>query len=471
MPFTLHASRAIRAALFVAALTAIVAALAVVRPPATPGPLARDFEAYYAAGQAWVRHQNPYGPEIWQYERAVPGVDGQRYEFLPFVGPPYGLPLWALFAQLPFALAVTIWETLLVAAAVVSIRACATLAGARAGVREFVMLVPIAFAFAPLMSAMALGQVALLSLAAMFVAMLLVENAVLPAAVALFMAALQPNVTLAFVAYLRRTNAVRATIFAGLAALSVALIVAPRTGNGWSYLRLLGEHGGAEKADVIQITPAAILAGLGLAPSAAGALGLLLTITVVLATIAALARRRTYDPVLAAALVCAATPFIVPFFHEHDLIVLLLPIMYCTLRLRGSAALAGAFSSVLVAIDWLGLAQRPSGLIQSALLAFAFAVVIAQQSREPRALFFALAPLVLLIALGALAQAHPAPIWPDALPRSFTPPHASAAVIWEAEQRATGLLAPNPFWALLRACSLAGCAGLWLALTWAPKRR
>lgn len=472
MRSTPQSSRALRSALFVAALGAIVYALFFARPPSTPGPRARDFEAYYAAGQA--AHLNPYSTDIWNFEHKVPGVDGSRYEFLPFVGPPHGLPLWALFAHVPYTVAAAIWTTLLIGAALVAMRACAVLCGAPVGWQQLLMLAPIGVAFAPLTSAIALGQVALLSFAAMLLAMLTLAPTGTKAAVALVLAALQPNVSIGFIAYAFRSGARRALVGAALGVALLAAIAFWRSPDTIAYLRIVREHSSAEKFDAIQLTPAAILAGFGLPTAAASALALLLSAIVVGATLLMILRRKPADPLFGAALVCAATPFVMPFFHEHDLVVALLPIFYCALRVRGGAALIGAAAGVIVAVDWLGLAQRPGGFTQSLLLAFAFAVLIAQQYRDRRAILFALAPMLLVIALGILAQAHPAPIWPDALPHGFTqPPGASAAQAWEAEQRASDLFAINPTWALLRACSLAGCAGLWLALSLSlsPPRR
>ena len=55
----------------------------------------RDFESYWAAGSAWSAGDDPYSRQIWRAERLVPGVNANREELLPFVGPPFGLPLWA----------------------------------------------------------------------------------------------------------------------------------------------------------------------------------------------------------------------------------------------------------------------------------------------------------------------------------------------------------------------------------------
>src|SRR5438270_8372127 len=107
----------VRAAALAVSMLAIALALTVARPHGTPGPLMRDFESYYAAGQTWSAHADPYSTSIWTFEKTIPGVQSARGELLPFVGPPAFLPFWAFFSLLPYSIAVLLWGTLLVAAA------------------------------------------------------------------------------------------------------------------------------------------------------------------------------------------------------------------------------------------------------------------------------------------------------------------------------------------------------------------
>ncbi len=163
----------------------------------------------------------------------------------------------------------------------------------------------------------------------------------------------------------------------------------------------------------------------------------------------------------------ALVPFVAGFFHEHDLIVAFAAAGWTALRTRDLPRILALLGTLLVCIDWLGIAQRPTGLAQSLLLAiaaFAAFVALGDERELPRSLLAAI-PIGALIAVAAsLALRYPAPIWPDAL----GPFHAAAAApianLWLAEQRASGLLAAVPAWAFLRTLSLLGCALLAYAI-------
>ena len=86
-----------------------------------------------------------------------------------------------------------------------------------------------------------------------------------------------------------------------------------------------------------------------------------------------------------------------------------------------------------------------------------------------------LAPFVAIVVLACaavpLAHAFPAPIWPDALPRSYRAPAAAdASAVWAGEQRAAGLAVRQPAWGALRALPLAGCVVLGFALVRTRRR-
>jgi hypothetical protein len=160
-------------------------------------------------------------------------------------------------------------------------------------------------------------------------------------------------------------------------------------------------------------------------------------------------------------------PFVAGFFHEHDLVVAYLAAAWCALRTQAATRTIALGGSLLVAVDWLGLAQRPTGVQQSALLATAaFCAFVALSDRaELRGALTAGTPFAAVFAGAAwLASRHPAPVWPDALQRFHAPANATIAGVWLAEQRTTGLLAAVPAWAVLRSLSLCGCALLALAI-------
>ncbi len=108
-----------------------IAGTTVLRPPQTTGPFARDFTAYYAAGAVWNAGGDPWSRDVWRIERTIPGVDASRDEVLPFVGPAASLPLWSLFARLPFDVARIIWMAVLALALLALAVAAATLAHVR----------------------------------------------------------------------------------------------------------------------------------------------------------------------------------------------------------------------------------------------------------------------------------------------------------------------------------------------------
>jgi hypothetical protein len=193
-------------------------------------------------------------------------------------------------------------------------------------------------------------------------------------------------------------------------------------------------------------------------------LGAVLFAVVAAATLAFAWRLR--DGVAAAALACCAAPFVLPFFHEHDLVVILLPALICATRLRGGWLAVASAGTVAASVDWIGLAQRPSGLAQTVAMAFAVALAFGVIASAPaRARLTGLLVPFGVAAIGFVAAAHGAPVWPDALPPHFAAPaDASAAGVWSLEQRAAGLERPDPLWATLRLASLAGCAMLWCSL-------
>ncbi|HTD38731.1 MAG TPA: hypothetical protein VK669_14565, partial [Candidatus Limnocylindrales bacterium] len=163
-----------------------------------------------------------------------------------------------------------------------------------------------------------------------------------------------------------------------------------------------------------------------------------------------------------------------PFFHEHDFVVELIPLIVVAATASGPArALPGA-AAVLIGTDWLELAQRPAAAAQIAALAFAVACGFVLLGRGARATRADLAPfaasIVLACAAIPLARAHPAPTWPDTLPAGYrAPASADASAVWAGEQHAAGLEARDPAWAALRTLPLTGCILLGLAIIIRPR--
>lgn len=417
----------------------------------------RDFESYYAAGATWLRGSDPYGTGIWQAERGVPGVDPSRYELLPFVGPPAFVPLWSLAARLPFGAAAAVWGAVLAASLAVVIVTALRLAKRRVTAVAVFATLTIALGFGPLTSDIALGQVALPAFACALIACVVLGRRPAGAAVAAFFAAVQPNVALVLLSQLQRRRALLA--FAGAAtAVGLASVLALGPHALSAYASLLAAHGAAERFSAIQITPAAIAYGFGAATPVARFVGWAVAAVAAIVWIAGMLRLR--DDGAQFAFTCAMLPFAVPFFHEHDLSIAFVPALYAVFRSDRSLMPVALCGALFVAIDWLGIAQRPDGIAQTVLLALGALAGYAalRDDLTWRSLALPALPLVLALLAGVVAPAHPAPIWPDAM-HAFVPPlPQTAASIWEAEQRASGLLDPNAFWALLRCGSLAGCA-------------
>ncbi len=455
------------------AVACIALALFCFRPVATPGPFLRDFEAYWSAGSAWNAGENPYGRAIWNAERAVPGVDATRDEVLPFVAPPPAIALWSVVARLPYPIAAGLWSALLVIAALALVTVVVR-ASAAPSAQAFLYASVLAVGFGPLTSDVALGQVALLAFLAAALASLPLP--LLPRVAASFVAFAQPNVAFGLVAPLGRN---RATAGIALGALAAYALGAAFFGLRWplEYATHLAEHARAERFGAIQFTPGAIAYGAGLSSVPAAAIAVACAAAAFLAAI--VLWRRIGDPFARFAAIAALAPFVTAFFHEHDLVVAYAAAGWCALRTRGPLRSLALAATLLAAIDWLGLAQRPTGIAQSALLAAAATCAFvalrgASEAFRRRELFGALTATTVVafvfVIAAWLGATHPAPVWPDALGAFHAPSTASIAGVWAAEQQRSGLLAAEPVWAFLRALPLLGCALLALSV-YAERRR
>lgn len=492
------------------ALIALAGAFIFARPAATPGPVLRDFESYYAAGATWLAHGDPYSATIWSTEALVPGVIAARYELLPYVGPPMSLPLWALFSRLGFQTAAHLWAGVLVLAALAVVIATAVLLRRRDrwGITSLLLL---AIAFGPLTSDLALGQVAIVAFAALLVTTILVASKYWSAGVATAIAAaVQPNLTLSLFATVEN----RRTVIVLGAACAMFFAFCLQASGGMRgllhYFWVLHDHLGAERYAVIQLTPTAIAYGLGLQQNVSSLIGTTVTAGAVLIGFHCVTSR-AYHRTAKLALLCALLPFVVPFFHEHDLIIVFFPAAACAVWSGGPLRAVTAFAVVLVAVDWLGIAQRPDGTLQASLLALsticALAIMPLRQAqgdtnntegdtkkahdntdvmltsskhrnkfnaalrqaqgntgnaRGDTDLRMQLLPLLvipLIVLCGFLAARHPAPVWPDAMRALPSRVHnLSAAEAWHLELACSGLIQVDAFWALLRSLSLLGCA-------------
>ncbi len=459
-----------RAWLLVIAWIAIAVAVVAARPHPTPGPFLRDFEAYWSAGVAANAHADPYGTAIWKAERTVPGVDPARNETLPFVSPPQTLILWRIIAQLPYAAAAPLWSAILICS-LLALAATAVLgATARPSPSASIAAIALAIGFGPITSDVALGQLALPAFLAASLVPLLADRSVVATVPACAVAFAQPNAALGLVSQLGRNRATLAILAAAFVTFALG---AAETGWNWpaSYSRILSLHGAAERFTTIQLSPLAIAHGFGATDAAAATAGFAFAALAIAAAVALAFAVR--DNFARFAGFSALVPFVAGFVHEHDLLVAYAAAVWCALRTRGATRAFALAGTLLVAIDWLGLAQRPSGIAQSALLALAALAAFAALGEADdlrNSLLVAIVAGALFVAAAFLASQHPAPVWPDALGAFHAPPGTPIAPLWAAEQRASGLLAAAPAWAFLRSLSLAGCALLAYAIYRHPSR-
>ncbi len=405
-------------------------------------------------------------------ERTIRGVDPSRDELLPYVGPAAALPLFGALARLPQPLAVRVWSGLLAGALCALVLAALALARSR---RVAALLGGLALALVsgPAVSDLALGQVALVAAAGIGWALVAFERGSLAGgALATLLAGSQPNLALALIARMRDRTALLAAGLGGLAFAALTLAAGGGLRGFGAYVHRLREHGRAEQFVTIQHTPAAIAwafgAPAGAPAGAAGTIGTAVAL-LALAALAVVTVRARLGRRDGALLALAGLPLAVPFFHEHDFVLELIPVLVLALRAEGAARAWAGAGAVLVLVDWLGLAQRPAADAQYVALGLAVAGTFVALGSGARARRADLAPLLALAALALvavpLARAHPAPTWPDALPAAYrAPAGADASAVWAGEQHAAGLDAREPAWGFLRAFPLVGCAALGVAL-------
>jgi len=445
-----------RWALLGVAVLAILLAVGPARPQSVPGPFLRDFESYWSAGATWNSGGNPYGRAIWRTERRIAGVDAGHDELLPFVAPPSTLLLFGLLARLPYGAAAAAWLAMLAIALLALVTGALWLARTRVTVMPFLGALLLAASFGPITSDTALGQMALPAFAAAVFTVLLAGVWGFPSALLACAAFSQPNVAIGLVSQLGRN---RASVAIAIGAMLAVAIGAVAWGLTWplEYLAVLAAHGAAERFVAIQFTPAAIAYGFG--TGIAGATAVALACALATTALAVVIWRRVPDRFARFAAFSALLPFVTTFFHEHDLVVAYPAVIWCSLRTRNGLRALALAATLLAGIDWLGMAQRPTGIAQIVLLAVAVAAAFGALG-EPSLNQLAPAIIAMALLLGAAAlaaHAHPLPVWPDALGRFHASPHANAATVWLEEQRTNGLLAPSPVWAALRALPLLGC--------------
>jgi hypothetical protein len=403
---------------------------------------------------------------VWNVERTIGGVDATRDELLPFVGPAAALPLWSVLARLPVDASRVVWIAMLMAAIAVLATASAALALGRVTIAGVFDVLLVAGLSGPFISDVALGQVALLSAAAVALALIALGRGSWWAVPAAFVAAIQPNLALPLAVRLIEKRSVLLLALAVTLFLAVTLAAGGGVAGIFDYVHRLGMHSAGERFILIQYSVAAIAASLQTPAVTAIAAGNVCAIVAVgIVFVATL--RYSAQPRMTAAIAIALVPWIVPFFHEHDFVLELIPVTILALCPVARVRTVALIGSVCVLVDWLGIAQRPNVAMQTLVIAIGVACAIAALPRTAglRVLPLpALGTVAVLIAIAVpLALSHPAPVWPDTLGNFHAAPDLDASAVWAAEQQASGLGEFVPAWAVLRAIPMTGCLLLALA--------
>ena len=442
----------------------------VMRPYSNPGPVMRDLEAYYSAGATWAAGQNAYSTQIWTVERTIPGVDNSREEILPFLGPPVSLPFWAGFARLPYADAVALWSIVLGLALIVLFTGSFGLAGRRLRPFDAVIIVTLAAAFGPISSGFSLGQAALAATGFLVAALLCAQRLKWAGtAFASFATVLlKPNAAFALLGILRSRAGALWLIGTAAVFLLANIAVVGLHGIGAYQAALLLGHTAAERFSVLQLTPTSTLFGFGMSPLLANVTGSLIAIVALVALTVAIFRTNANE-VETSAMACAMIPFISPFLHEHDLVVVFFPAMYCVCRARGPGVGRGRDGRVVaIAVELARLYARAARGPRTPSSSRSSPRSKSPQLAEAIPWRLRLMPFTVaaVVAVFWIVGPHTVtPLWPSGLPAHFTvTPGASVSAAWEQEQRASGLERVDAFAASARVATLAGCALIYLSL-------
>jgi hypothetical protein len=439
------------------------------------GPVLPDFAAYYAAGQYWAHGGDAYGAGIWNIERTLPGFDPSRLELLPFVGPPLSLPIWAAFGALPYPAAAALWVLVLLVSAAVLVLVPAQLARRRLVRDDAPSIVLLLLSASPLVTAFSAGQAALPAIASVAVAIrcAVLRRWALMAVATIVAAMLKPNDALVIGASVREAAALLAVAGSIIVSVLANLPVVHGIHGLAGYGVVLLNQGASERVYAFQFTPTSIAYGFGLTRQAAELVGTAISLVALVSGVAAIRFTRA-NVVDGAAIACAFVPFVLPFEHGPDLIVVLLPALLLVFRARGWAWPAGAVGMVLLCTNPFALTQGWQGTLFAVSMAAVASLQLAAlaPSRFGRMRFVPLTVVPLLIAIGLAAPRHHLPIWPATLPAHVTVANgASASEVWQAELIASGLENQDPWVSFLRLLTLCGCACVCIAMVRTAARR
>jgi hypothetical protein len=356
----------------------------------------------------------------------------------------------------------------IIAAAAVLLILPARLAKRRIRRADGVSLILFGVSAGPLVTGASVGQAALPAVAAVGVAILCAaRRRWFPMILATILAGLlKPNDALALAATAREVAALGALTLSAIVSAIANVPLAHGVHGIIAYLNVLLGQGESERVYAYQFSLTAIAFGFGMSLPAAQTLGTVVSIVAIGAIVVAV--RVTRAGIAEGALIaCAALPFILPFEHEPDMVIALLPALVLAFRATGWAWVVGAAGTVLLCIDPFALTQGWPGLLFAVAMAAIASLQLAAFAPPAfaRLRFIPLGVVPLILAIGLFAPSQHLPLWPATLPDHGAPAAgASASSVWHDELASMGLEDRNPWVSVLRLLTLCGCGCIGVAM-------
>ncbi len=436
-------------------------------PQTRPGGLLRDFNAFYCAGAALARGADPYRAEpLGACERSPRPAWLSRTQVglaVPAPLPPYALAPFALIARLPYAVAGALWTVILLGAL-----GATGLALRRATSLPW-LIIWAALALGDGYAAITLGQIAPVSIAALAIAMLLLERdrdelAAVAAAVATFEPHIGLPACLALFVWRPRTRI--PLVGLGLAAAGASCLpLGPRL--ALEYVRdVLPGHALSEIVNVKQLSLTYALHRAGFGDAVALRLGELsfAAMTLLGVVSAGFLARRTLSPGFIVALPAAFALIGGPFIHIVQIAAALPAALLLYARVPAQRPIVG-WAIVGLAVPWVQFTTLGSAFPILASLVCG-ALTVAFGARPAIALATALGAYGFIALLSRLIVTRV----PDAAATLLAhyDPRALAEASWSLYVRTVATTDPAaydiakiPTWAALCALAATGVAVTW----------
>ncbi len=445
---------------------AIVAIAFLFFPSAHSHGLARDFNAFYCAGEAVRSGADPYRAEpIGTCER-TPKKKGfytvPEGVTLPAPLPPYDLAVFATIGRLPYEVTTSLWIVLILVSLATTIEAIHRLTQ----IPRFVLFL----VFAPIdgWNAIFLGEIAPVAVASLSLAMLaLREGHPRLSAAILTLSLCEPHVGIAPVlAMFLCIPRARPTIALSVLALIALSFVSVGTATSFEYVRtVLPAHAVSEITSTRQLSLTAVLHTLGMSDENAltlGSLSYVAMLMVGLVTARRLAARDPDDPLV----IAAPAAFVLlggVFIHMIQMPAAFPAALIAYTRVGGRLRYVIGAAIVIIATPWMSFLAFGTIVPVVAFITGALAMrLLAMRPRVAMAVGFAAACYVYALQLG-LATGNP---YPGAHSLPPISPRDLAEVNWGDNIRALSTVdrqvfdfARLPEWLSIAAIAV----GLWFA--------